>query len=221
VAIRDGRFDDVIAALAGAEPTKLSVPFLTGLAQFGKGQLEPAAAQFRSALRVSNEFLPAVFYLGACYAAGGRDREAVGAWLTSLVTESEARIVFDVLADALLRLRDGEQALSILTEARDRWPDDDAFVPRLAAAQALLQRRDQAIDILVPYIERHPGDTAAIVLAVRLLYDAHASGAAATTPARDRELAARFAALYRAASGPHAALVDRWAAFVQQSRVER
>jgi len=220
-AVRDGKFDEAIATLAGAGSDRLSVPFVTGLALFGQGQLEPAAAQFRSALRISSEFLPAVFYLGACYAAGGRDREAVGAWQTSLVTESDARIIYDVLADALLRLQDGEQALSILNEARERWPDDDAFVPRLAAAQALSQRRDQAVEILVPYIERHPADTAALVLAVRLLYDAHASGTAATSPARDRELAAKFAALYRAANGPQAALVDRWAAFVQQSRVGR
>jgi hypothetical protein len=53
------------------------------------------------------------------------------------------------------------------------------------------------------------------------LYDVHASGTAASSPARDRELAATFAALYRAANGPHAALVDRWAAFVQQSGVWR
>jgi hypothetical protein len=53
------------------------------------------------------------------------------------------------------------------------------------------------------------------------LYDAHASGTAATSPARDRGLAATFAALYCAANGTHAALVDWWAAFVQQSRVGR
>jgi len=220
-AVRNGKFDDAIATLSGAGSDRLSVPFVTGLALFGKGQLEPAAAQFRAALRISSEFLPAVFYLGACYAAGGRDREAAGAWQISLVTESDARIIYDVLADALLRLQDGGQALSILNEARERWPDDDAFIPRLAAAQALSQRRDQAVEILVPYIERHPADTAALVLAARLLYDAHASGVAATSPARDRELAAKFAALYRAASGPQAALVDRWVAFVQQSRVGR
>jgi hypothetical protein len=51
------------------------------------------------------------------------------------------------------------------------------------------------------------------------LHDAHAPGTAATSPARDRELAAPYAALYRGANGPHAALVDRWAAFVQQSGV--
>ena len=220
-ALRAGRFDAAIAALADAGAEQLAATFLKGLALFAKGELEPAATQFRTSLRISNDFLPAVFYLGACYAAGGRDREAVGAWSTSLVTESGARIIYDVLADAFLRLQDAERALSILTEARDRWPDDDAFIPRVAAAQALSQRRDQAIESLVPYIERHPADTTALVLAVRLLFDAHAAGKAATSPSRDRELAVKFAALSRAANGAEAALVDRWAAFVQQSRVGR
>jgi tetratricopeptide (TPR) repeat protein len=220
-AVRAGQFDAALASLRDADSGQLPATFLTGLAWFAKGDLETAAVQFRSALRISNDFMPAVFYLGACYAAGGRDREAAGAWQTSLVTESEARIIFDVLADAWLRLRDGSQAMSILTEARERWPDDDAFVPRVAAAHALLQQRGQALETLVPYIDRHPADTAALALAVRLLYDAHASGKAALSPARDRELATRFAGLYRAANGAEAALVDRWAAFVQQSRVGR
>ncbi|MFO7695179.1 MAG: VWA domain-containing protein, partial [Vicinamibacterales bacterium] len=131
--LRGGKFDEAIAALAGAELDRLSVPFLKGLALFGKGDLEPAADQFREALRVDSEFLPAAFYLGACYAAGGQDREAAGAWQTSLISESEARIVYDVLADALLRLGEGEQAESIIREALGRWPDDDSFVPRLSA----------------------------------------------------------------------------------------
>jgi VWFA-related protein len=220
-AVRAGQFDAALATLREAGSGQLSVTFLTGLALFAKGDLETAAIQFRSALRISNEFLPAVFYLGACYAAGGRDREAAGAWQTSLVTESGARIIFDVLADAWLRLQDGTQAMSILAEARERWPDDDSFLPRAAAAQSLLQERGQAVETLVPYIERHPADTDTLALAVRLLYDAHASGKPATAAARDRELAAKFARLYRAANGPEAALVDRWATFVQRSGVGR
>ena len=51
-----------------------------------------AAGKFRDALRIDSEFFPAAFYLGACYAAGGRDRDAVGAWQTSLMTESERAV---------------------------------------------------------------------------------------------------------------------------------
>jgi VWFA-related protein len=216
--LQGGRFDDTIAALADVVPDRLAVPFLKGLALFGKGDLEPAAVQFREALRVDSEFLPAAFYLGACYAAGGRDREAVGAWQTSLVSESEARIVFDVLADALLRLGDGEQAESIIREALGRWPDDDRFVPRLAAAEAMRKRRADALGTLDPYLERHPDDAGAWFLAMRVLYDAHGGGAVVTNQAEDGARATRYAAGYKAAGGPRLALVERWAAFVQKGK---
>ena len=219
--IRGGNFDAAIADLRNAEPDQLSTVFLRGLALFAKGELEPAAIQFRSSLRISSEFLPAVFYLGACYAAGGNDREAVGAWETSLVTESDARIVYDVLADAFLRMTEGPRALEMLTEARDRWPDDDLFLPRLAAAQALTGRRGDAIKTLGPYLDRHPDDIGAIVLAARVLFESYSAGNVAVSGAADRALATKLSALYRAAHGSEQALLDRWVSFIQQSRVGR
>jgi VWFA-related protein len=219
--VRGGKFDEAIAALAGAASDRLSVPFLKGLALFGKGDPKAASEQFREALRLDSEFLPAAFYLGACYAAGGQDREAAGAWQTSLISESEARIVYDVLADALLRLGDGEQAEAIIREALGRWPDDDRFVPRLAAAEAMQRRSAEALATLEPYFERHPTDASAWFLAMRVLYDAHAAGGVVTSQAEDGARAARYAAGYKAAAGPRVALVDRWAAFIQKGRAGR
>ncbi len=219
--IRNGKFDVAIAELRDGARDKLSTPFLRGLALFGRGEMVPASEQFRASLQISSDFLPAVFYLGACYAARGLDRDAVGAWQTSLVTESDARIVYDVLADALLRLIEGVRALEILTEARERWPDDDLFLPRLAAAQALTGRREEAIRTLGPYLDRHPDDTGAIILAARVLYEAHSAGKAVVSPAADRELAAKLSALYRSAQGPEQALLDRWVSFIKQSRAGR
>jgi VWFA-related protein len=74
-ALLDARFDRAITTLVPADPKLLSTAFLKGLALFGKGELEPAAAQFRAAVDAAPDFLPAAFYLGACYAAGGLDRE--------------------------------------------------------------------------------------------------------------------------------------------------
>ncbi len=213
---RRAKFDTVLADLAGAGSDQLSVTFLRGLAAFAKGDLPAAADQFRSSLRASSEFLPAAFYLGACYAAGGRDREAAGAWQTSLITESEARVVYDVLSDALLRLQDAPAAIDILAEARGRWPDDDGFVPRLAAAYAIGNRRADAFRELAPYLDRHPGDAEALFLAMRLVYDAHAAGGTLLTSAEDAAAMARYAALYKAAGGASVQLVERWAQFVGQ-----
>ena len=210
----DARFDRVITNLVTADPALLSTSFLKGLGLFGMGALEPAAAQFRASLDAAPDFLPAAFYLGACYAAGGRDREAVGAWQTALITESDARIIYDVLGDALLRLQDGDEAASVLAEARDKWLDDDRFVPRLAASEALRRKPQEAIALLDGYISRHPTDANALLLGLRLLYDARAAGGRISSAADDRDLASRYAGLYKAAAGPNQALVDRWVAFI-------
>ena len=208
-AVRGSRFDAALAVLP-EKSDSLSVAFLKGLALLGQGQLEPAATQFRAALRLSNDFLPAAFYLGACYAAGGRDREAAGAWQTSLVTEADSRLIYEVLADALLRLEDGKQAEAIVMEAQERWPGDDVFAPRLAAAKAILEQPAQAIAVLAPYIDRHPADAEPLFLAIRLLYEGHDRGKPLRGAAEDRALMEKYGALYREAGGANQALVARW-----------
>jgi VWFA-related protein len=218
---RVAKFDPVMADLAGAGSDQLSVEFLRGLAAFAKGDLEPAAGYFRQSMRISADFLPAAFYLGACYAAGGRDREAAGAWRTSLITESDAMVVYEVLADALLRLQDGAGALAILREATGRWPDADSFLPRLAAAHAIANARDEAFRTLKPYLERHPDAVEPLFLATRLLYDAHSEGSNILSEREDRELIARYAGLYKTAGGPNSTLVARWVQFVQQSSAKK
>jgi VWFA-related protein len=210
----DGRYDRVVTNLVTADPTLLSTAFLKGLALFGRGELEPAAAQFRAAIDAAPDFLPAAFYLGACYAAGGRDREAVGAWQTALITESDARIIYDVLGDALLRMQEGDEAASILGEARDKWADDDRFVPRLAASEALRRNPKDAVALLDGYISRHPEDANALLLALRLLYDARSAGGRISSAAEDIDRARRYADLYKAAGGPNRALIDRWVVFI-------
>ncbi len=218
---RGAKFDTIMADLAGAGSDQLSVAFLRGLAAFAKGDLEVAAGQFRASMRISPDFLPAAFYLGACYAAGGRDREAAGAWRTSLITESDAMVVYEVLADALLRLQDGVAALAILNEARGKWPDADSFLPRLAAAHAIGNNRDEAFRALQPYLDRHTDAQEALFLALRLIYDAHAAGGAILSESADRDLMGRYAGFYKATGGPNATLVARWVQFVQQSGAKK
>jgi tetratricopeptide (TPR) repeat protein len=204
------QFDLVLSDLAESGSDALAVPFLRGLARLSKGDLNSAMKDFQEALRISSEFLPAAFYLGACYAAGGKDRDAAGAWQTALISESDARIVYDVLADAYIRLRDAEQAEAILKEAREKWPDDDVFVPRLAAALALSGRDPEALSVLDSYVNRRPADDQALFLAMRLLYEASAKGRAVRSTAEDRADFVRYAKLYDATSGTNKEIVARW-----------
>src|SRR4030095_15538791 len=123
-----------------------------------RSDLKGAEARFREALRMDSEFLPAAFYLGACLAAAGRDREAAGAWQTSLITEANAPFVYTLLGDALLRLRDVEQAIDVPMEAGTLGPREDQFGLRLGTALVAAKKQAEALKVLQPYLEAHPAD---------------------------------------------------------------
>jgi len=206
---RAGRFEDAIQALTSRSGTVPSA-FLSGLALYSRGELEQAAARFREALRMDSEFFPAAFYLGSCYAAGGRDQDAVGAWQLSLVTESDALFIYTLLGDALLRLRETDQALAILHEAASGWPDDEQVQVRLGAAYAMAGKRSDALQKLEPYLEKHPEDHERHFVALRTLYEARADGKPVRSMAEDRALFAKWASAYAKAKGPQQAVVDQW-----------
>jgi VWFA-related protein len=212
--LRGGRFDAALGGLDGAPSDGLSAAFVKGVALLARGQAAPAAVEFKRAIAIQDDFLPAAFYLGACYASMGRDEMAVGAWQTALATEGEARIVYDVLADALLRLGEAGQTLQVLDEAKGRWPADEGFLPREAVAQAMLGRRADSFATLQRYLDGRRTDAEALALAIRLIYEARAAGQTITSASADREAAARYGEWYHAAGGQNAALVDRWLAFI-------
>jgi VWFA-related protein len=194
----------------------LAAAFLRGLALYSRGDLEAAAGQFRESLRIDSEFFPAAFYLGSCYAAGGRDREAVGAWQTSLVGESEAPFVYTLLGDALLRLRDETRATEVLKEAADLWPDNDDVQLRLGTAYAMAGRAADALNTLDPYLARHPDDHERLFVALRLLYEARAARRQIRSADEDRSLFLKYSAAYEAAGGPQKAILDQWKKFMSR-----
>jgi hypothetical protein len=212
-----GRFDSAVEAIQRTTPAgadQLASSFLGGLALYAKGELEAAAGKFRETLRIDSEFFPAAFYLGSCYAAGGKDREAAGAWQTSLVTESDAPFVYTLLGDALLRLRDAERAVDILKEAASLWPGNEQVQLRLGTAYAMAGNGAEALTTLEPYLERHPEDHERLFVALRLLYEAHTARRTITSADADRALFSKYAAAYAAASGPQQAVVDQWKKFM-------
>ena len=218
---RAGRFDAVQGELDTLDPAtarELTPTFLRGLALLSLGDLEGAAGRFRESLRISSEFLPAAFYLGACYAAGGRDREAVGAWQTSLVTEDDAPFVYTLLGDALMRINEGLRAVDILREAANLWPDNDDVRARLGMAYVMAGHGGDALDTLDPYFGRHPEDHARLFVAMRLLYETTTAGRSIGTPEQDRARFERYATAYLAAGGPEDALVEQWLKYMQSPR---
>jgi VWFA-related protein len=213
-AAKAGRFDEALQQLSGTAP--LASVFISGLALYAKGDLEGAAAKFRESLKLDSEFFPAAFYLGACYAARGQDREAAGAWQTSLVTQSDAPFIYTLLGDAFIRLRAYEQAVDILVEASQLWPDHDEVVMRLGVAQASAGKPADAIPTLDRYLSRHPTDRATLLVAMRAIYDARSAGKGIGTAAEDRRRFDRYAAAYTAAGGPPLPEIETWRRFMHR-----
>jgi VWFA-related protein len=221
---RTGRLDEAARSLPpatasaapGSKEDRTAAAFLRGLAYFSKNDLQNAVAEFRGALAVSSDFFPALFYLGACYAAGGRDTEAAAAWQTSLITESESPIIYKVLADALLRMENPAEAIAVAREAVDLFPRDDELRRRLAVAYLENGQEKDALPLFIEYLDGHPSDADTLAMAIRAIYEAHSTGRAAGTRAEDPKLLARYAKAYADAKGPQQQLVSEWVRFVSE-----
>jgi VWFA-related protein len=213
---RSGRFEEAISSLASTERQQLATLFVQGLSAYSKGDLKLAMEKFRETLKLDSEFFPAAFYLGSSYAAGGHDRQAVGAWQTSLVTESDAPFIYTLLADAFLRLRDVDAALDILDDAKTLWPGNDQIQLRLGTAYAMQGNPAEALKVLDPYLARNPSDHERYFVALRAIYDARTAGTSIKSPPEDAALFERYAAAYKSAGGPQVALVEQWQKFIKK-----
>jgi VWFA-related protein len=209
-----GRLDGLKGARdLGAEPSVLS-SFLRGLQTYQSGSIEDAANQFRASVRASPDFLPGLFYLGACYAKGGKIRESIGAWQTALTGDEPPPEIYQMVADAYLRMDDADEAASLLEEAGARWPDDARFAITSALARAANGHPEEALAGLTPWLDRPAPNPDAMALSVRLAV-ANLAGA------RDEHAAAanlRALAQRLAATGkPLDPLVARWLAYLDST----
>jgi VWFA-related protein len=187
--------------------------FLQGVSQLARSQPAPAADEFRTALRASPDFYPAMVYLGACWAAVGNDREAAGAWQTALIKEGDVLEVHLLLIDALQRLGKREAALDAIARARARWPSEPALERRYATASFVAGRYQQGFAALDA--PNGADDEPTLLMALQVLYEAFQSSKPIETVDADRERMAKYAERYRALNGPSLALVDAWLAAVR------
>jgi VWFA-related protein len=207
---RRGAVEKLDDTLRGAKDDTAAASLLYGLGLYARGDIEPAAALFRKAIRADGDLTAAAFYLGACYAAGGRDREAVGAWQTTLATDQADPAVFAMTSDAYLRLRDFDAALDVAREAATTWPENVTAQRQLIRTAALAGRAEEALQHIDEYIVGHPADHEVLLLGMKVLYDAAADGRPVVAAADDRARYDRFLQAYRAARGPEVPLAERW-----------
>jgi hypothetical protein len=186
--------------------------FLKGLTLLDQNKVEPARLEFKRAMDGSADFYAAMIYLGACYAAGGKDREAAAVWRTALIREGDATALHVMLADAQLRQGRGDLAIDDLVTAHTRWPEDQALKRRFAIAALLAGQRADGLRAIDELIEKKADDEAALSIALLVLYDAFESGQAVENVDLDRARMVRLADTYRARGGSSQALIDTWVA---------
>ena len=192
--------------------------FLNGLSLLSQKQLDPAAASFRTAMNLAPDFYPAMVYLGACYAAGGKDKEAAAAWRTALIKEGDTVAVHVLLADAWLRQNRPDQALQAIERARAHWPEDDTLNRRFALASLLAGRYAEGLDAVDKLVVKGAGDEPSLALALLVLYEGFEKKQPIQDVEQDRARMVRLSDSYRTIGGPSLALVNAWVAAATQKR---
>jgi hypothetical protein len=218
---RAGQHAPPDAAVTSADAT--TAAFLSGLADLAavpaapadpaaralaRADLERAAQRFRDALRADPDFLPATVFLGACYALGGRDQDAAGAWQTALIGIDDDPRLFTLIVDARLRAGDATGAEEVAAEAEKKWPADPALRQRRAVLELARGRVAEALTALDAVERPSPG---LLFAALRILHGARAAGLAVEDPTHDRARFERYAARYAELGGSDLALVKGWA----------
>src|SRR5262245_21573839 len=189
--------------------------FLKGLTLLSESQtdekkLEAAATEFKSAMNRSLDFAAPMVYLGASFAANGKDKEAAAIWRTALIREGDAAPLHVMLADAQLRQGRGDLAVDDLAKARERWPDDTGLKRRYAVAALLSGQRVEGLKMLDELIDSKTDDETSLTVGLLVLYDAFESHQAIENAELDRVRMLRLADTYRAKGYASQALVDTW-----------
>lgn len=214
---RAGRFGDAANKSSGGAPSeKMVSAFMRGLDLYQKGSYDKAIGEFQASVAVTSDFFPALVYIGASLAAAGRDGDAVAAWQTSLSIDNEVPPTFPLLADALVRLNDGEQAAAVLEEARELWPDDMRYEGMLAHAYAMMGKQQEAYDLLERYLAKNPADLDAEFLAMRLLFEAYMDGRTFDSTLEDRRKLKQHASAYMSGGGQQVPIVNKWLHFLEE-----
>jgi VWFA-related protein len=202
---RAGRYGPAaLDALANGDQP--AAQFLRGLELFMKGQLDQAATQFQAAAGPRREYFPAAFYLGACLASAGRDRDAAGVWQLAMGKEPRPSFAYTMFADA--RLREGQAAsvIDVLRPVLLRTPDDLQIAKRLGLAYLMTGKYAEAVPVLETYVAKNPADADVLFSIIMAQYEVTTRAGVSLS---DAELA-RLTKYARAYKGPQQALISKY-----------
>ena len=212
---RQGRPEAMLDGLADAVKEDARVAFLRGVSFYARGNLPAALTQLQAALRLNSEIFPAAVFIGGCYAASGKDLDAIGAWQTGLIGESGSPVLYALLGDALLRAKEERQAVEILTEGLAAFPEDAGLRRRLGIARAMAGDREEALPLLTAWVEAHPDDDGAVFAMLALLFEGFAREASGAAPVGERQRLVRFARAYVDGKRPNREVVACWLRYLE------
>jgi VWFA-related protein len=207
---RNGRF--AAPEAPGATPDdEIALTFVRGLHAFQQGNIAQASAWFQQTMKGASDFLGAAFYMGACHAASGRDRDAIGAWQIALLSENPGA-VYPALVDALLRVGEGRQAVDFLQEAPEAWPDDRERIKREATAEAMLGDYESALPKLTELVNGQRVDQNLLFVAIQVLYRMHLDNKGLNP--KNKALFADLVKRHQEMGGPNKPLVETYRRYV-------
>jgi Flp pilus assembly protein TadD len=212
---RQGRPEAMLDRLGDGGKEDPRTAFLRGVSFYARGNLPAALTQLQLALRLRTELFPAAAYLGACYAASGKDLDAIGAWQTALIGQNTSPSLYALLGDALLRVKEEQQAVAILDEGTGAFPEDAGLRRRQGLAHAMAGDSERALPLLTAWVEAHPDDTEALLASLALLFEGFSRETVGGAAANETQRLARYARAYVEGKGPNREVVQLWLRYLQ------
>ena len=155
--------------------------------------------------------------MGACYAAGGKDLDAIGAWQTALIGESgQPGALRSCSADALVRANEQDQAMAILDEGLAAFPDDAGLRRRLGMALRDGRPRARRPCRCSPRgWTRTRRTRRALFATLALLFEGFSRETAGAAPAEEQQRLTRYAKAYVDGKGPNREVIERWLRYLE------
>lgn len=162
---------EILATARQEMPNDPRIATTLGRGYMDRGELSEAESQFRQALRISPNHLPALFSLGVTLRRMSRlnDAQATFERLASI----DPRYPGLVMEQGLVLERTGqpEQALAIYRHELERNPEDVEMKLRVAAALVLVSNCDEAMVMLRDVVRQRPDSAEALFYQGRCMLD--------------------------------------------------
>ena len=207
--------DGALAALSAGDQGLAA--FVRGMDLLAKTQVDLAAVQFQTAMRIQGGFGAARAMLGACLLIANREKEAAG--LLMSVPAGTMPRMGRLAGEAWLKSGQPAAAVAPLEQVVALAPTDARAARTLALAYALSGETAKGLPAITRYLGGAGSkDGAVLAVGVYSLYQRHAAGTDPAAIAADKVQARTWARGYAATKGPLGPIVDAWASFLESAQ---